>query len=391
MLLNYIIFLIVPLVSGSVDNFQVEFVDPTISEQKSFNELLDKFLKLEIDRKDVTGILSTFEKPFIKTFPCDKNDVNELVVNVVETRLSGFTVPEAHEGSLILGGTYSWQCKITTSSKGVITMDCDNTIKLTPDVINPNEEKDPRIQEVDNLVILYHELLHGQLMLDAIAASEQWQRDVCNKTPSDKIDYSYSDKEHVIINPLQEEFTSQLVEKRGGSFFLEEISPKQTSNGQFSTIITERDTLPLPTDSGILVTYRGTNLEEPSVTFPGNEITLSGTLQDLSKSATAWIYIFGDKYHEPVQIEQIPQWIKNNAKWWSSGTITDFEFFRGIEYLIQNDIMQIQDVQQNSNPSTEIPSWIKNNAKWWSQDQISDGEFIAGIKYLIEAGIIAYQ
>lgn len=391
MLLNYIIFLIVPLVSGSLDNFQVGFVDPSISEQKTFNELLDKFLKLEIDKKDVTGILSTFEKPFIKTFPCDKTDVNELVVNVVETRLSGFTVPEEHEGSLILGGTYSWQCKITTSSKGVITMDCDNTIKLNPDVLNPNEEKDPRVQEVDNVVILYHELLHGQLMLDAIASSEQWQKDVCNKTPSDKIDYSYSDKEHVTINPLQEEFTSQLVKQKGGAFFLEEITPKQTSNGKFSTIITERDTLPLPPNSGILVTYRGSNLEEPSVTFPENEIILSGTLQDLSKSATAWVYIFGDKFQEPVQTEQIPQWIKNNAKWWSSETITDIEFFRGIEYLIQNDIMLIQDVQQNSNPSTEIPSWIKNNAKWWSQDQISDGEFIAGIKYLIEAGIIAYQ
>ena len=31
-----------------------------------------------------------------------------------------------------------------------------------------------------------------------------------------------------------------------------------------------------------------------------------------------------------------------------------------------------------------IPSWIKDNARWWSSSVISDSEFIDGIKYLIE-------
>ena len=157
-LLNLLILLIVPLVSGSIDSFEDKFVDPSIEEQKIFKNLLDEFLKLDIDKKDVSGILNTFEKPRIVTFPCNIEDVNDLVVNVVETRLAGFTVPEEHEGGVIVGGTYSWQCKITTGSKGIITMDCDNTIKLNPDVINPTEEKDQRSQKVDNLVIIYHEL-----------------------------------------------------------------------------------------------------------------------------------------------------------------------------------------------------------------------------------------
>ena len=222
-LLNLLILLIVPLVSGSIDSFEDQFVDPSIEEQKMFKNLLEQFLKLDIDKKDVSGILNTFEKPRIVTFPCNIEDVNDLVVNVVETRLAGFTIPEEHEGGVIVGGTYSWQCKITTSSKGIITMDCDNTIKLNPDVINPTEEKDQRSQKVDNLVIIYHELLHGQLMLDAISSSQEWRNDVCNKTPTDKIDYSYSDKQHIVINPLQEEFAAQLVSKEGGVFFLENI------------------------------------------------------------------------------------------------------------------------------------------------------------------------
>ena len=36
----------------------------------------------------------------------------------------------------------------------------------------------------------------------------------------------------------------------------------------------------------------------------------------------------------------------------------------------------------------KIPDWIKNNACWWSQDLISDDDFASGIEYLINQGII---
>ncbi|MDH3192135.1 MAG: phosphate/phosphite/phosphonate ABC transporter substrate-binding protein, partial [Nitrosopumilus sp.] len=35
----------------------------------------------------------------------------------------------------------------------------------------------------------------------------------------------------------------------------------------------------------------------------------------------------------------IPDWIKNNAKWWSEGTVDDQTFLNGIEFLIENDII----------------------------------------------------
>ena len=35
-----------------------------------------------------------------------------------------------------------------------------------------------------------------------------------------------------------------------------------------------------------------------------------------------------------------------------------------------------------------IPEWIKNNASWWSQNLISDDDFLKGIQYLIQQGII---
>ena len=390
MTLSLLILLLVPFVSGSIDSFDKNFVEPSIQEKQMFNNLLSQFLKLDIEREDVSEILETFEKPKIITFPCDTEDINQLVVNVVETRHAGFTVPETHEGTVIVGGTYSWQCKITTSSKGIITMDCDNTLKLNPDVINPTEKKDPRSQEVDNLVIIYHELLHGQLMLDAISSSQKWRNDVCNKTPDDKIDYSYSDKKHIIIDPLQEDFAKKLVQKKGGVFFLENISPSETQNGKFSKTITNRFDHPQLANSGIKVTYRGINTDELAVSFPEGDISISGILKDKSNTANVWLYAFPENIVTP-NVVKIPTWIKNNAAWWSEGTISDLDFLNGIEYLVKNNIIQLKNVEKNSQSSQQIPLWVRNNAQWWSSGLISDDDFLSGIKYLIEAGIISYQ
>jgi len=35
-----------------------------------------------------------------------------------------------------------------------------------------------------------------------------------------------------------------------------------------------------------------------------------------------------------------------------------------------------------------IPDWIKNNAKWWADGQISDDDYIKGLQYLISQGIL---
>lgn len=36
----------------------------------------------------------------------------------------------------------------------------------------------------------------------------------------------------------------------------------------------------------------------------------------------------------------------------------------------------------------DIPSWIKNNAKWWAEGTISDNDYIQGLQYLISQGIL---
>jgi len=41
------------------------------------------------------------------------------------------------------------------------------------------------------------------------------------------------------------------------------------------------------------------------------------------------------------QTQKIPEWIKKNAKWWSDGLIEDEDFLKGIQYLAQRGIIQV--------------------------------------------------
>ena len=133
---------------------------------------------------------------------------------------------------------------------------------------------------------------------------------------------------------------------------------------------------------------------------------------------------------------KIPIWFKNNAGFWAQNQIDDDTFKVGIQYLIEQKIMNIPNLQKsqfepvlhfidiekgaqhyldryygdeiyrdwfdsnfpeytieeavgvdvNSNPA--IPDWIKNNAQLWVDGMITDGDFLEGIKFLIEDGII---
>ena len=84
----------------------------------------------------------------------------------------------------------------------------------------------------------------------------------------------------------------------------------------------------------------------------------------------------------------IPEWIRNNALWWSQEQIDDDTFIQGIEYLIKNKIILIPQTQQEISTSEEIPSWIRNNAAWWAGGQIDDKTFVQGLEFMIKSGIL---
>ena len=72
------------------------------------------------------------------------------------------------------------------------------------------------------------------------------------------------------------------------------------------------------------------------------------------------------------------------AKWWSLTQISDQDFVKGLEYLVQHGIIQVPENQSSEGASeSELPSWLRKNAGWWSQGLLSDDEFFKSIQWLI--------
>ena len=91
----------------------------------------------------------------------------------------------------------------------------------------------------------------------------------------------------------------------------------------------------------------------------------------------------------PSEEISIPDWVKNNAAWWSSGQIGDNDFAKGIEFMIKEGIIRVPVTSGQATGDSVIPDWVRNNAGWWSEGLISDKDFAGGLQYMIEHGIIS--
>lgn len=86
---------------------------------------------------------------------------------------------------------------------------------------------------------------------------------------------------------------------------------------------------------------------------------------------------------------EIPNWIKEQTKWWIAKSISDTEFISSIQYLIKNNIIVIPELPESGEGAgQQIPDWVVQNAKWWVDGNISDTEFAKGLEFLIKLGII---
>src|SRR5207245_4000604 len=70
---------------------------PTREEQDIYNTLFEQVKKLDVPKKDVTDVITTFQKSLIITFPCNSNDTNNQVVIIVKTRLAKFDQNVVHK------------------------------------------------------------------------------------------------------------------------------------------------------------------------------------------------------------------------------------------------------------------------------------------------------
>lgn len=89
-----------------------------------------------------------------------------------------------------------------------------------------------------------------------------------------------------------------------------------------------------------------------------------------------------------VYTPELAPWVKNIARWWSTGQMQDYEFVEAIQYLIHEKIINVEKIQYSSNNVSHIPSWLKNNAGWWANGKISDKDFLVEIQFMVNNGMI---
>ncbi|MEK6929413.1 MAG: hypothetical protein AABZ42_01925, partial [Thermoproteota archaeon] len=69
--------------------------------------------------------------------------------------------------------------------------------------------------------------------------------------------------------------------------------------------------------------------------------------------------------------------------------MSDSEFISGLDFMLEHHIIIIPNFQYSEeNSVSSIPNWIRNNADWWANDLISQQEFVNSLEYLIEEQII---
>ena len=87
-------------------------------------------------------------------------------------------------------------------------------------------------------------------------------------------------------------------------------------------------------------------------------------------------------------IDQIPEWVKNNAELWSENQIDDESFLNALKFLIENNVIRVEHIVIGED---KIPEWVKDNVKWWSENQIDDESFLNALKFLIENNVIRVE
>ena len=75
-------------------------------------------------------------------------------------------------------------------------------------------------------------------------------------------------------------------------------------------------------------------------------VPLSDKVVELGKAGLSQVTYDGDilwEYSSDVNSSEydIPQWLRDNAKWWSEGLITDKDYISGIQYLISQGVLKV--------------------------------------------------
>ncbi len=293
------------LFSASVPVYasHVKRTEPTADEKRLFDKIFERLEKhdrlIETKIDDIKNTLSESIQIFFSCRGVSGRAVESVTIDV-STQFVSFDekVAGQHVGG-VLGGMYVWDCKAVKTSY-TLTIECKNILMLNPSFMareetETNEKK--IISMAENEVMLYHEFLHGQLLINAMKDSSDsagWRKDACRffAGNGNVIDYSPSDAEHRIIAGMEMKFLSTLIEQNDGILMVKVID-KRTGTTTFTEIIARFEELGNLADLGFFVFARTINLDEAEVLVSTEmgTVSVSAVLHDPQKDGVVRMFI----------------------------------------------------------------------------------------------------
>lgn len=171
---------------------------PTAAERAWLEQLLERLLRNQPKMPiPVVNTANSLDKTLVWGFACPPGARLREVEMVVSTE-------HIHWDSSLAGrhksaGTYYWGVKLySLSGKAVVT--ADNWVMLNPFYLE-RQAKHGEPGAIVNEGLLYHELLHGELLILAMATRE-WQTKACNL----ELDLQRNDEDHLQIDPAVERY-----------------------------------------------------------------------------------------------------------------------------------------------------------------------------------------
>ncbi|WP_268542011.1 hypothetical protein [Candidatus Nitrosotenuis cloacae] len=143
------------------------------------------------------------------------------------------------------------------------------------------------------------------------------------------------------------------------------------------------------------VTTQATTYGSAEITFVVRTSTEDIPCSEVASSQTG---VHGGELYAMLDdsFQTVPGWVKQNAEWWADGTISDRDFASGIAFLVKEGIISADVPVDNDgtimiSDSLQIPDWIRNNARWWADGTITDSDFTSGIEYMVDSKIISFS
>lgn len=186
--------------------------NPSAAEKTAFDQKLAR-LKTNISDhpKPVTEVLNSLNDTITKMLICPPGSMVEKVTLKVLTKqikwrrslTLGSTVVNLPDPRDI--GWYVWNQQFVISDGMKVITAC-NYVLLDSSVM-VQQEAQPPFGPIADEVLLYHEMLHGQMVIDSFMSGLLFQKEVCNCN----FNLAAADYDHANIGGLEEEYARRLL------------------------------------------------------------------------------------------------------------------------------------------------------------------------------------